>query len=136
MDKQDFDVEVERSIGLISAAADRFWTLATLERFKARILAEQEAVRRSGLRPLLLIDVRRHGVQSKEVVQGLQEYANSAHGRATRTAVVVEAALYRPQADRIRSSSHHALFRDMREARDWLVTGEEIAGRESSLSVA
>lgn len=136
MNTLPFTVEVDRSSGLILATTFQFWTLATLELFEAAVMAEQEAVRRSGLPPLFLIDVRQHGVQSREVVEGLQRFANSANGRATKTAVVVESALYRLQAARIGSVPHHAIFRDERDARDWLLANQESASRDVSLSRA
>ena len=128
MNTLPFTIEVDRSSGLISAAAYEFWTLATLELFKARVRAEQDAIRRSGLRPLFLIDVRQHGVQSKEVVEGLQAFARSANCRATKTAVVVESALYRLQAARIGAEPDHAIFRSDDEARHWLLASEEGGG--------
>lgn len=120
-----FTIEVDRSNGLICAAASEFWTLAILEQFKARVQAEQDAIRRSGLRPLFLIDVRKHGVQSKEVVEGLQAFARSASCRAMKTAVVVESALYRFQATRIGSEPDHAIFGSEEEARQWLLANDE-----------
>ena len=131
-----FTIEVERSSGLIRAAAYEFWTLAILERFKACVQAEQEAVRRSGLRPLFLIDVRQHGVQSREVVEGLQAFARSGSCRATKTAVVVESALYRFQAERIGSEPDHSIFRNYDEARQWLLADEGNGDRKPSLSAA
>ena len=109
---------------MIRAATFQFWTLPILERFKVCVQAEQEAVRRSGLRPLFLIDVRQHGVQSREVVEGLQAFARSGSCRATKTAVVVESALYRFQAERIGSEPDHSIFRNDDEARQWLLAEE------------
>ena len=131
-----FTIEVDRSSGLIRAAAYEFWTLATLAQFKARVQAEQETIRRSGLRPLFLIDVRQHGVQSRDVVEGLQAFARSPSCRATKTAVVVESALYRFQAERIGSERDHAIFRRDDEARQWLLANEEGVDGKPSLSVA
>ena len=98
--------------------------MAILEQFKVRVEAEQEAIRRTGLRPLFLIDVRQHGVQGRDVVEGLQAFARSASSRATKTAVVVESALYRLQAARIGSEPDHAIFRSDAEARRWLLASE------------
>ena len=130
-----FTLEVDRPSGLICAAAYEFWTLATLERFKARVQAEQEAIRRSGLRPLFLIDVRQHGVQSREVVEGLQAFARRGSCRAMKTAVVVESALYRFQAERIGSEPDHSIFRNYDEARQWLLADEGNGDRKPSLSI-
>ena len=134
MHTSPFTIDVDRSRGLISAAAYDFWTLETLRLFQARVEAEQEAIRRSGLRPLFLIDVRRHGVQSKEVVEGLQKFASTSSCRATKTAVVVESALNRRQVTRIGAVPDHATFRDEHEALDWLLANEASARRETSLS--
>lgn len=129
-----FIIEVDRSKGLISAMAYQFWTLAILEQFEVQVRAEQDMIRRSGKKPLFLIDVRKHGVQSREVVDGLQKFADSASCRATKTAVIVESALYRLQATRIGSVPHHAIFRDEHEALDWLLKDEANAGREQALA--
>lgn len=136
MNSFSFTIEVDRSSGLIRAAAYEFWTLAILERFRIRMQAEQEAISRSGLRPLFLIDVRQHGVQSREVVEGLQAFARSASCRATKTAVVVESALYRFQAERIGSERDHAIFRSDDEARHWLLANEEGDNSKPSLPAA
>ena len=136
MDILHFTIEVDRSTGLICAAAFEFWTPAILERFKGRVQVELEAIRRSGLRPLFLIDVRRHGVQSREVVEGLQAFARMASCRAMKTAVVVESALYRLQAARIGSEPDHAMFRSDDEARRWLLADEKSGDRRRSLSAA
>ena len=129
-----FIIEVDRSKGLISARAYQFWTLGILEQFEARVRAEQDAIRRSGKKPLFLIDVREHGVQSREVVEGLQKFADNAVCRATKTAVIVESALYRLQATRIGSVPSHATFRDEHEALDWLLKDEANSGREEALA--
>ena len=131
-----FTIEVDRSRGLICAAAYGFWTPAVLERFKVGVQTEQEAIRGSGLRPLFLIDVRRHGVQSRGVVEGLQAFAKMASCRATKTAVVVESALYRLQAARIGSEPDHAIFSDHDAARRWLLATEQGVDREPSPSTA
>ena len=136
MNTLPFIIEVDRSSGLIRATAYEFWTLAILDQFKARVQSEQEAIRRSGQRPLFLIDVRQHGVQSREVVEGLQAFAKSANCRATKTAVVVESALYRLQAARIGSEPDHAIFRSDDEARGWLLAKEEGGSRERPLPAA
>ena len=136
MHTQPFIIDVDRSRGLISARAYQFWTLAVLERYRVRVQAEQEAIRRSGLRPLFLIDVREHGVQSREVVEGLQRFADSPSCRATKTAVVVESALYRRQAARIGSVPHHATFHDERDALDWLLEDEADPECEKALAGA
>lgn len=136
MNTLPFTIEVDRSSGLICAAAYEFWTSAILEQFKVRMQAEQEVIRRSGLRPLLLIDVRQHGVQSREIVEGLQAFARSASFRATKTAVVVESALYRLQAARIGSEHDHAIFRSDDEARRWLLANEGTRNGKPSHSAA
>lgn len=124
MSSLPFTIEVDRSTGVIRATAYEFWTLATLAQYEAAVVAAQGAVRRSGLGPLLLIDVRRHGVQSREVVQGLQRFAGSTHGRTMKTALIVESALYRLQAARIGSSAHHAMFQNDDDALAWLLERE------------
>ena len=129
-----FIIDVDRAKGLISAKAYQFWTLAVLEQFEARVRAEQDAIRRSGLRPLFLIDVREHGVQSREVVEGLQKFADSEHCRPTKTAIIVESALYRLQAARIGAAPHHATFRDEHDALEWLLQDEASSGFEGSVS--
>ena len=136
MNTLPFIIEVDRSIGLICATAYEFWTLTILEQFKARVQVEQDAIRRCGLRSLLLIDVRQHGVQSREVVEGLQVFAKSANCRATKTAVIVESALYRLQAARIGSGPNHAIFRSHEEARLWLLAKGEGDNLERSPVVA
>ena len=136
MDTLPFTIEVDRSSGLICAAAYEFWTPAILERFKVSVQVEQEVTRRSGLRPLFLVDVRQHGVQSKEVVESLQAFANSSSWRATKTAVVVESALYRLQAARIGSGPNHAIFRSVDEARQWLLAKDEASDCKPPLFAA
>ena len=125
MSSPSFTIEVDQSNGVIRATTYEFWTLATLEQYEAAVVTAQETVRRSGLRPLLLIDVRRHGVQSREVAQGLQRFAGSKYGQATKTAVIVESALYRLQAARIGSSAHHAIFQNDDDALQWLLGSKE-----------
>lgn len=88
--------------------------------FTSAIMAEVNALLRQRRTPLLLVDAREHGVQSQEIVSGLQQWAQSDAVRSIRTAVLVDSALYRMQAKRIGHSEAHSIFNDEAEARSWL----------------
>ena len=111
--------------GVIRVVTREFWNVATLGRFRAAVAASKHQLAKAGRTPLLLIDTRQQGVQGQEVVQGLRDFASSAEGSSTKTAVVVGSALYRLQTSRIRSAAHHRVFEGERDAADWLVEGSE-----------
>lgn len=123
MAEEPFSVSVEAVTGVVVARANSFWKVDTLHQFTAAIMASVEVLQRRGRPVLLLIDAREHGVQSQEVVSGLQQWAHSDAVKSIRTAVIVPSALYRRQARRISSPGDHELFGDEAEARAWLGGG-------------
>lgn len=123
MPEEPFTVHIEAATGVLVARAQSFWKVETLHEFTASIMASIEVMKRQGRPVLLLIDAREHGVQSQEVVIGLQRWAHSDAVKAVRTAVIVPSALYRRQARRISSPGNHELFSDEVEARAWLGGG-------------
>lgn len=121
MSNEPFSVEIDAKLGVVKGVVRAFWTVATLHEYKSAIANGKHRLVAAGLEPRLLIDARHQGVQGQEVVQGLRDFAASPEGRATRTAIIVESALYRLQIARIRSNEEHRTFENEEEALTWLL---------------
>lgn len=121
MEQLPFTITRDPARGFVEATLRGFWDMAMLDAFRAEVIRATDMMENAGKRPLLLVDARAHGVQSKEVVEGLRAFASSAAGLKRRTAVLVDGALYRMQASRIRSADVHQVFADPHEARQWLL---------------
>jgi hypothetical protein len=72
--------------------------------------------------PKRLIDVRKQGAQSREVVDALGEFAREPESLALRSAAVVDSALFRMQVGRIVASDTHRTFDNPTAARSWLLS--------------
>ena len=124
----EIHVDVERRLVRLTLVG--FWTRQTYERYDhalEKLAAQASAAGRSRYEYRVLVDVRRHGLQSKEVAaeieRGLTELAD--HGQ--RHAVLVSpSALHKAQARRITSRLVAGYFGDEEEALAWLLTDDAV----------
>ncbi len=119
---QGFEINRERDDRLIRAQLSGYWNDDVLALFD-RELRHEVALARSARpreRVHLLIDARACGVQSPNVVKGLQDLAKDLSGSIERTAAVIKGALHKMQANRINPIDYHRVFGDVDEALAWL----------------
>lgn len=106
---------------IMTITGEGLWTLATLTRFSAEVLA-YGMVQRARYGPFAVLnDVRRMPVQSAHVTSGLEVVI--ARGRAIATApiaAVVSGVLPKLQVERILRGDHSRVFLSMDEAEGWL----------------
>ena len=96
------------------------WDQDTLSRFEVAMAGSLRAAAVAG--PVrLLIDARRHGVQSQATAAALQRLAATGRDAVLRTAVVVESAVHKLQANRINAEAHHRVFESESHATNWLL---------------
>ena len=121
-------VDVERRLVRLTLVG--FWTRQTYERYDhalEKLAAQARSAGRSRYEYRVLVDVRRHGIQSKEVAaeieRGLAELTE--HGQ--RHAVLVSpSALHKAQARRVTSRLVAGYFGDEGEALAWLLAGDAV----------
>lgn len=120
-----YTIAVDASRGLIRATLRGMWDLGVLAGYTAELQATFARLSASvppGQPLELLIDLRQHGVQPREVGEAIQaELARADVAAAARTAVLVSpSALHRLQAQRLGSHLAASFFADEAEALAWL----------------
>lgn len=120
VDETKYRVEVDPRA--LSARLTLFglWDLATVDRYSRDV---EQALSEGGAadRYRLLIDLRSHGVQPREVAAEIQSRLMQGVDRTSRIAVLVsESLLHRLQAQRLGSHVRASFFADEGEALAWL----------------
>ena len=114
-------VDVRRS--LIHLQLYGIWDVPTVDRYAAAAQAAfakvAEGAARDGCK--VLIDLRRHGVQPREVAERIGAWLTKAASEEARYAVLVsDSSVHKMQAQRLGSLLSAQVFSDEGEARAWL----------------
>ncbi len=125
MGEQPYTVVVDGARGLVRATLRGIWSLEILGRYSAALVDALGQLARDGHSPAsarLLIDLRQHGIQPREVAEAIQARVSETEMPVGRTAVLVSpSALHRMQAQRIGALFHANVFDDDARALSWLL---------------
>lgn len=122
MPDERFRIEWDEAAGLLRIIVSGFWDLVTVEEFKgAFAVAEQDSRRvpgsSIGLR--VLIDARAMRAQGQDVTSALQAAFVRERAIPTRSAMIVESALFRLQLQRV-TQGERRFFENEGAALSWL----------------
>lgn len=113
-------VSADQRSGLITLRLPPQMTLETFRQIEKAILAHVQVLQALGRQPSLLVDTSLQGAQTKDVVEAIQGFTNSAVGRKLRTAVIVQSQLRRLQVKRVHSEETQRVFETEADAVRWL----------------
>ena len=119
-----YTVCVDRPRLLIRATLHGLWQLGTLERFRRemeRALAELATTGATPDRFRLLVDLRDHGVQPREVAQAIQAQLTHHASAGPHAILVSQSALHKMQVQRMGATLNAAYFADEAAALAWLL---------------
>ena len=118
MDKPCFRIQREPEAGLIRIRLSGFWDQATVTEFETSL---RQVLRSHTTDRLVLIDARKHDVQSREVMDRFKQVTAQVRRPGTRVAVLVGSALGKMQAQRIDPQASHRVFTSESESLAWLL---------------
>lgn len=125
-----FEIDIDRRQLLVRLKLSGIWDIDTVDRYAVAAQAAFSELTGAGVGIAscrALIDLRRHGVQPREVTERIQGWLNLALSDGARHAVLLsESALHRMQAQRVGSAFDAAFFSDETEALDWLSQGVDV----------
>ena len=128
MTDQKFKIEVDRRELLVRLTLFGLWDVGTVDQYAAAAKSAFADLIETGARIdkcKALIDLRRHGVQSREVTNRIQSWLGLALSDGARHAVLVsESMLHRLQAQRVGSALGASFFSDEASALAWLMLAE------------
>lgn len=128
MAEPPYTVSVDRERSLVRLTLSGLWDLPTCERYAADVRKAFAGLVAMGV-PIdaygVLIDLRRHGVQSREVSERTQaELRNGISSGSHHAVLVSESVLHKMQAQRVGSLIGASFFTDEARAIDWLLARE------------
>jgi len=120
----EYQILFEPQYAILRVVLLGHWSMAIEERFeqdldRAKLKSRASAPYLSDLK--ILIDGRQHGVQSQAVIQRLARYSETLSSDVKKTAVIVESALHRLQAQRLADNESHKVFVNEDAAIKWLI---------------
>ncbi|WP_070157018.1 hypothetical protein [Sphingobium phenoxybenzoativorans] len=116
-----YSVSVDSSSGIVTAILNGFWTFETAQAYWGELLGAGERANIGRTGGKYLIDARQLEVQSQPVVEFNTQAAAASSFAEAKVAFVVESALSGRQASRIKPGASHQTFKDLDEARRWLM---------------
>lgn len=116
-----YSVSVDQPIALVTAILDGFWTVEAAGAYWKELMRAGDMVGAAGGKPKFLIDARGLEVQSQDVVDFNTRAAADPIFSEAKAAFVVVSALSGRQASRIKPAVNHQAFKDIDEARKWLM---------------
>lgn len=116
-----YSVSVDEPISLVTAILDGFWTVETAGAYWKELLRAGDMVGAAGGKPKFLIDAQGLEVQSQDVVDFNTRAAADPRFSEAKAAFVVVSALSGRQASRIKPGINHQAFKDLDQARKWLM---------------
>ena len=124
MADEQFRIEIDQSELLVRLTLFGLWDVGTVDRYAAAAKSAFAELTHAGA-PIAdckaLIDLRKHGVQSREVTERIQSWLGLALSDGAHHAVLVsESMLHRLQAQRVGSALDAAFFSDEAGALAWL----------------
>ena len=111
-------IEVDHGRDMVRATLDGYWDPTVATDFAQDLLLAFAGERHTPLN--LLVDARKQGVQSQEVVTALAARTNSFNLPIDRVAVLIGSSLHKMQARRIAPAEKYRLFSSETEALAWL----------------
>ncbi|WP_242140925.1 hypothetical protein [Sphingomonas sp. TREG-RG-20F-R18-01] len=124
-------IRVDVARRLVTLKLLGFWTVETFDEYTRALKALAAKGKTAGRSPeeySVLVDLREHGLQSKEVAarieQGLAAGANRRHPHAV---LVSPSVLHKAQAQRIGAHIAPRFFADEEAAMRWLMAGAVVA---------
>ena len=129
MSETPYTVQVDRDRLFVRLTLHGLWDLGTVERYSEAAREAFAALGTNG-EPVsgsrILIDLRQHGIQPRDVAERIQAKLKNGLSPGARHAVLVsESTLHRMQAQRIGTLINASFFSDEAEAMAWLFAGEE-----------
>ena len=119
-----FTIDVDRRDALVRLTLFGLWDVATVDRYAAAAQAAFSSLNEAGVpldRCKALIDLRQHGVQSREVTHRIHGWIKLDLSGGARHAVLVSASmLHRMQAQRVGAALDANFFSDEADALAWL----------------
>ncbi|WP_293884058.1 hypothetical protein [Sphingomonas sp.] len=131
MSTPGYKIEVDTKNRLVRLTLTGFWDRATFDRYTEEIEGLAQEARRAGRARLdyrVLVDLRNHGVQSREVATSIE--AGMIHNASPlqRHAVLISnSALHRSQVQRLGASTDTRLFENEEDALAWLLEVRDTA---------
>lgn len=124
MAEAPYTISVDRNRGLVRMTLRGIWDLKTFEDYAAaarRAYAELTEQETPPAACRILIDLRQHGTQPRQVAEGIQAELASGEARPAQHAVIVsESMLHRMQAHRLGATINASFFTDEETAMNWL----------------
>ena len=125
MTRPPFTIEYDEPQQLLKLRLFGLWELETLDRYTDELNRIFGRIAASGGSPKdsrILVDLREHGIQSREVASEIETRLSRGAAVAKRHAVLVsESALHKMQAARAGSQIQARFFTDEQAAVDWLL---------------
>lgn len=116
-----YSVSVDSSSGIVTAILNGFWTIDAAQAYWQELLEAGERANAGRTGGKFLIDARQLEVQSQPVVGFNTQAAAAPSFVEAKVAFVVGSALSGRQASRIKPGAGHQTFKDLDEARQWLM---------------
>lgn len=126
MNRDEYRIEVDPERSFARLTLSGLWDSGTVDRYTGDVESALEQAAAGG-GPAggyrILIDLRNHGVQSRDVAAEIQDRLSRGIAQASRIAVLTSpSALHRMQAQRLGSHVSASFFADAGEAEKWLFT--------------
>ncbi len=121
-----YSITVDMERHLVRLKLSGFWDLETYERYTCELddmTTKAANADRSAQNLRVLVDLRDHGLQSREVATAIHENLKKAAYSAQRHAVLISASfLHKTQAQRVSAPMKAQFFCDEEEAVMWLLS--------------
>jgi hypothetical protein len=116
-----YEIHPDLSRGLVTVVLRGFWTIETLDRFRAALKAAALPIAKKEGAYLCLADASDFAVQTQESLSRFSDLSADEGIKARKIAIVAPIGLSRMQLSRITPDDRRQIFANREEALNWLL---------------